>query len=797
LRVKDPKTFWDRIKEVAKWKAKKNTLPKSVIDVSGMEVHDVHQQLGVWRECWRLLGLENMSDGKFDNAFAMRVSKEVKNIAREEKESDRRTNVDDEMLWMNRPILIREIKAAIDKLKKGKAAGIDNIVTEICKYGGDRFLYCLSCFFQLVWEKEEIPDDWNRAIVVPIFKKGDNRNPFDYRGISLLSVIGKLFAAVLNERMMKWCEDNDLLTDEQGGFRKGRGCPDQIFALSELLNVRKGRKTFCCFIDIKKAYDTVFRDGLWLKLHELGVSGKMWRMVKKMYEKVESCVLVNGKQSEWFDVEVGVRQGCVLSPILFSLFIDGIAKELKKNGFGIQLEEGDDDKLGLLMYADDIVLIANDKEELQRMIDLVADYSRLWRFELNREKTQVVVFGRNKVVPGEKFWLKHTVGSDVSSPSSFSSASVSSLFCGDAQSRVAVSVSFSELKVVSQYLYLGVFMQSNGGWNQVKVSLVKKAKRCMAMSWGMGLHVGGLSSKAAVNVWKSLVRSVLEYGAEVLDLGKWEEAERIQIRMGKRILGSFGNLADEVVRGDLGWWSMKARRDLLRLRFWGRLVRMSGERWVRRVYVRSKRQLGVSGKNSWCKVTFQLLEELGLDGLWVSEDIGSTQDWVKCIDVAIGAREQRLWRQQALSKPKLRSYILLKCFLVPEVYVLDGTNCRGSRLLTGLRGGANVLRIETGRHYRPKLPVEDRICWCCGVGVEDERHFMVICPFYDKERLQLFRDIFLVSGERLRLDLIRRPKVLLGDVVKRQRVEVFRCVKVYIKQAMDRRMEFLKAAGLL
>ncbi len=82
---------------------------------------------------------------------------------------------------------------------------------------------------------------------------------------------------------------------------------------------------------------------------------------QEMYEKVESCVLVNGQQSEWFDVEVGVRQGCVLSPVLFSLFIDGIAKELKKNGFGIQLEEGDDDKFGLLMYADDIVLIANDK----------------------------------------------------------------------------------------------------------------------------------------------------------------------------------------------------------------------------------------------------------------------------------------------------------------------------------------------------------------------------------------------------------------------------------------------------
>ncbi len=136
---------------------------------------------------------------------------------------------------------------------------------------------------------------------------------------------------------------------------------------------------------------------------------------------------------------------------------------------------------------------------------------------------------------------------------------------------------------------------------------------------------------------------------------------------------------------------------------------MSGERWVRRVYVRSKRQVGVSNKNSWCKVTFHLLEELGLVGLWVSETIGNRLEWEKRIDVAIGAREQKLWRQQVLSKPKLRSCALLKCVLGPEMYVMDGTNCRGSRLSTGLRGGANMLRIETGRHYRPTFAVEDRI----------------------------------------------------------------------------------------
>jgi len=107
---------------------------------------------------------------------------------------------------------------------------------------------------------------------------------------------------------------------------------------------------------VKKAYDTVWRDGLWKRLWDEGVRGKLWRVVQSMYRVVQSAVLVGEEQTEWFDLSTGVRQGCVMSPILFSLFVNGLAREINKKAVGIAVG---DRRVRLLMYADDIALLAD------------------------------------------------------------------------------------------------------------------------------------------------------------------------------------------------------------------------------------------------------------------------------------------------------------------------------------------------------------------------------------------------------------------------------------------------------
>ena len=156
----------------------------------------------------------------------------------------------------------------------------------------------------------------------PIHKKGDKSDPYNYRGISLLSVVSKVYEAVLYKRVDDWCEGrrrraemDATLCEEQGGFRRGRGCVDQIFVLSRIIENRNNRETFCCFIDLKKAYDRVWRDGLWKALFEEGIRGKMWRVLKSLYKSTLSKILLGQDETEYFEIEAGVRQGCVLSPL--------------------------------------------------------------------------------------------------------------------------------------------------------------------------------------------------------------------------------------------------------------------------------------------------------------------------------------------------------------------------------------------------------------------------------------------------------------------------------------------------
>ncbi len=119
---------------------------------------------------------------------------------------------------------------AVARLKCGKAAGMDGITAEMLKYGGDAAVEWMLLICEQAWKKGEVPDDWKKAIIVPLDKgKGSRSECRSYRGISLLSVPGKVYGRILTERLMEVTEGK--VSEEQGGFRKGRGCIDQIFAM--------------------------------------------------------------------------------------------------------------------------------------------------------------------------------------------------------------------------------------------------------------------------------------------------------------------------------------------------------------------------------------------------------------------------------------------------------------------------------------------------------------------------------------------------------------------------------------
>ena len=127
------------------------------------------------------------------------------------------------------PISPQEIQLAVKELKKGKACGVDGVINEILKYGGSQMEEAIWKLVQIMFELEQIPRDWAKGIIFPIYKDGDERVPDNYRGITLLSVVGKLYSTVITKRVSEWCEDNHKISDEQAGFRPNRATTDQIF----------------------------------------------------------------------------------------------------------------------------------------------------------------------------------------------------------------------------------------------------------------------------------------------------------------------------------------------------------------------------------------------------------------------------------------------------------------------------------------------------------------------------------------------------------------------------------------
>ena len=179
--------------------------------------------------------------------------------------------------------------------------------------------------FNECYQKELIPSIWKHGIINPIPKSStsDPRDPLNYWGITLTPACYKLYCNILNTRLTKWENDNNVLLDNQNGFRKERNTIDPVSSLTTLIDTRKLKKkaTFVAFIDFKKTYDSVNRHILFQKPRNSGICGKMYRALMAVYDNVKCTVRINGKLTDWFSVECGVKQGYSLSSVLFNLYV--------------------------------------------------------------------------------------------------------------------------------------------------------------------------------------------------------------------------------------------------------------------------------------------------------------------------------------------------------------------------------------------------------------------------------------------------------------------------------------------
>ena len=212
---------------------------------------------------------------------------------------------------------------------------------------------------------------WSKSIIKPIPKNSQNdpRIPLNYRGISLISTICKLYTNILNKRLISYLDSNNIIEDEQNGFRKDQSCEDHIYTLTAIIRNRKASNlsTFACFVDMAKAFDRVNRDILFIHLANIGISGNLLDSIKKLYAECTALVNVNGGYTDLFDISCGVKQGDIISPTLFSNFINDLAKDIKNLNLVVEIEPGLN--VSILLFADDIVLLSPTEEQLQLLLN--------------------------------------------------------------------------------------------------------------------------------------------------------------------------------------------------------------------------------------------------------------------------------------------------------------------------------------------------------------------------------------------------------------------------------------------
>ena len=228
-----------------------------------------------------------------------------------------------EYLIFNERISDDEILHAVKHLKKGKSAGPDGILPEFFIECIDTLLPVISKLFNRLFMNGLFPTCWSHSILIPLHKKGDINNPDNYRGISLLDVFGKIYTSIINRRITFYINIYGKISDAQAGFREGYSTIDNAFILNALIQnhiMRKQSRLYVCFVDFKKAFDSVNRNKLWQVLKTNGIKGNIFRVVHSMYESVKTCVRVNGECTKYFECPVGLKQGCMLSPVIFFYF---------------------------------------------------------------------------------------------------------------------------------------------------------------------------------------------------------------------------------------------------------------------------------------------------------------------------------------------------------------------------------------------------------------------------------------------------------------------------------------------
>lgn len=419
------------------------------------------------------------------------------------------------------PPTIDEFELALNSLKNNKSPGSDSIPNEILKLCGSEAMELLFDTVKMAWEKEELPNDWYVSVICPIFKKGDPANCSNYRGISLLNSAYKVFSNILYKRLLPYAEEN--VGEYQSGFRTGRSTIDQIFVLRQILEktVEYNVDTFHIFVDFKAAYDSVLRSGLYSALNSLGVPAKLIHLVRAVMKSTKCHVKVRGKTSNPFEPVHGLRQGDALSGLLFNMILECAIRKSKMQTTGTIFTK----TTQIVAYADDIAIVSRNLPAAKEAFIAIEKESATMGLSVNYNKTKAMaVSSRNET--RRRVGQNLTIGND-------------------------------NVEVVKNFNYLGSTITDGDDTSAEIGRRILLANRA-SYSNKKALQSSITSRKTKLLIYKTLIRSVLCYGAEAWRLSRTDE-NRLAVFERRILRRIFGGVCEN------GVWRRRMNHELYHL----------------------------------------------------------------------------------------------------------------------------------------------------------------------------------------------------------------------------------------
>ena len=498
-------------------------------------------------------------------------------------------------------------------MRNGKAPGEDGISAEILRLGGESVVQWLKHLADRVWSEEAVPKDWKKSLVVPLHKKGTRSVCDNYRGISLLSIPSKVICRAILNRIKPRIELQ--LRESQCGFRKGRGCADQLFSLRVMMEKAREYHSplYMCFIDLKKAYDSVNRAALWELLQRTySLPQKLIDIIRSFHDNSTAAVRAYGKVSEEFEVTSGVRQGCVLAPTLFNMYFDAVIhmalEEHRSQGRGVVMLYQPEAKLvgnrsfncstliSDLEYADDMTLVAASWDDLKVMLQSLDEKCRQLGLTISTKKTKTMAVLPSGDSDGEQHPRPEVI---------------------------TLHPNSDPVEVVSSFEYLGSIMSDDCSLSAEVEARISKASRAFSSLSRILWYQRKIKQQTKIRLFNSVIVPVLMYGLESTALSSPQKnrMQSFMMRCLRIILGI--SLWEEKRNTEICKVAKQQRMSsgLMRRRlcFVGHIERMKDERVPKKLLVcapeHGKRSVG-GQRLRWSDVVNRDLKRCGLERCW-------------------------------------------------------------------------------------------------------------------------------------------------------------------------------------